>query len=683
MIHDAYLSNRSTGDNGCAPGDVVDGPVWLVVKLDSSAVPQPDGFRLGVLIGNARGDVAEAENVEGGTYRVALAPGKYVVYGFAVPDDGNTQRKYFQTSPARVVVQDVNVQASIELNAATSITLVTQSETGERIAGASVTLGYTDTVDSAASMLFFRWVFGHGFEQTLTTSADGVAHVPMLWPGIEYKVRAAKGWRKSDERTIVTQNGDNRLTVTLFDSSGGVIAKMVNEMDEALAGLAVPYSIASEAGTTIRLGEAESDSDGLVHIASSSGELVRLKVEGDYICPGAGRLLPPSPDVVRLTCYRAISFKIQVKYQDGSPCLGRIDVRSALMHLAFFPAASYSQLLDQGIKDVDLIAAFNTTGEVEVKRWPRAGTVNIGVEADKPGIRPVEIELDTSTINEGQTIVVQVDIGGTETITKGKLTLRRGGDLARDVVVTIMRESSRYVVRTLSLGEDVILSLKASRYIVYAASNETAWESPIIQLNAGDDRVVEIPRSPGGSVSATVLTVGGTALEGAVIEISTLETPRFPEAPVLGKVGLSDATGYVELGQQPVGRRQYRVEASGYQPLFIDAVVESSGRTQLGEIRLQKCTGEFRIRVLGKVEEGYNLTAQIMDSFSRRKNMDEVAVENGYVVFRDLVTERDYTVIVWSRSDARRPRSLLIRHVFLPSTAPVQEIEVSYSDLKE
>src|SRR5690606_29186916 len=76
MIHDAYLGNSSTGDNGCASGDVVDGPVWLVVRLDSSAVPQPDGFRLGVLIGNARGEVAEAENVGGGTYRVALAPGK-------------------------------------------------------------------------------------------------------------------------------------------------------------------------------------------------------------------------------------------------------------------------------------------------------------------------------------------------------------------------------------------------------------------------------------------------------------------------------------------------------------------------------------------------------------------------------------------------------------------------------
>src|SRR5690606_34050013 len=250
----------STGDNGCASGDVGDGPVWSVVRLDSSAAPQPDGFRLGVLIGNVRGEVAEAEDVGGGTYRVPVAGGGDGGCGCVVPDDGNTQQNYFQTSPAQVVVQDVNVQATIYLNEATSITLVTQSETGERIAGASVTLGYTNTVDSVASMLYFRWVFGHCFEQTLTTSADGVAHVPMLWPGIEYKVRAAKGWRKSDERTIVTQVGDNPLTVTLFDSGSGVVAKMVNEMGEALAGLAVPYSIASEAGTTMRLGEAESDS---------------------------------------------------------------------------------------------------------------------------------------------------------------------------------------------------------------------------------------------------------------------------------------------------------------------------------------------------------------------------------------------------------------------------------------
>ncbi|MCA8946093.1 MAG: hypothetical protein KDB29_07690, partial [Planctomycetes bacterium] len=640
----------ATGDRGNEPAptgnqDQAESAAEVVFEVIAEAGHgSVDLNRAEVWIASATGRVVSAERQDDGTLTCSLADGSYSVIA-SVEASGDRRSSWVSSVRlVRVPADAAEKPVRLEVGPSARLDVIVQDSTGQPVPNAVLSIKFPASAQTSAVQAFHGHIVGTSFDEALVCDARGHSSLQLFPLGIELEVSASGGSGVSEPAAVVLDT-DSEVVLTVKPAEAGLRATLVNPRGDPVANHSVRCETIDGYGEVVRSFIARTNDRGHLVIPLSAAGYLRLQSDDERsFMETQGRLFQASNEWQEILVYPAISFSVKTQYQDGTPCLGEVRVVNTIASRQFAPAPPAESLSDAEVRRM-LKDRANLTGTVKVKQFPQIEATSITVSPMKAGYYDSDIEVDLTKTGNGETITLTVS-GDRVPKRTGTVLLTLADDLTGPVHVSLISTTTRYAFFDGTVRESVETRVPRGTFVAVATSAETAWESPIVSVNVGEQTVVEILRRDAGTVSETVVDEAGDPIDGACIEVDKLQAPQFPEQPVPGVVALSNSAGALSLGRQAAGWRAYRVEAPGFLPLVREVQVASGQVTDLGSVRLERSTYSLKIERDGEWEADLEITAVLSPLYVRSHEPEtEHRVEDS-TVWEGLVPGRRYTLVL-------------------------------------
>jgi hypothetical protein len=174
---------------------------------------------------------------------------------------------------------------------------------------------------------------------------------------------------------------------------------------------------------------------------------------------------------------------------------------------------------------------------------------------------------------------------------------------------------------------------------------------------------------------------------GASITPFSRQHATFPQRPVPFVFAVTDENGIAVLDGQPVGSRQYRIEAPGMQFRIETAIVHGAEVADIGRVALASASGEIWVVLDGTLSEAERIEVELLFPFAAQEIGTPrltTVMKDGRCVFRGLVVDRRYIISLYRRDAENNIRGQRhVNNIELTHQRSSQEFVVKLSDFSD
>lgn len=489
-------------------------------------------------------------------------------------------------------------EITLELRPAACLTVVAKGADGAEIPDAAVGVDFTEDSEATGWVQFCELAGIAPLHRWLSGEAGKRSQVPLLRSGTRLRLTAQSGSRMgTTEPFVVKESGS--VEINLHAAATSVELAFTNADGRSVG--RVSFSAIFKGGpksTALRTSAAQSDDGGLARLSGAAGETsVDVKVvSDDWRLEGGTVNVPLDGAKHTLVLKATLTVKIEVRYEDDEPYVGPLtvsaDPRNGFARVYSAPGVLQDYGGVRGPKPQP-----DPTGVYTVCGVPADADMVVSAFPQRTGFGYLDTKVNRSELIPNGYYLLKIP-RATKKQPSAKIVF--AGDLAalRDAEVKVVPIDSPYpVVGPIPLAtQKETYLLFPGKYRVELTGKGIAWQSDDFTLKEGETRTVELQARAAASAMATILDHEGKAITGAAMCRNSGTWVDFP-ARANAWLAVTDAAGRATLGNLPEGKVELRLEADGFEPEIIQAVLSSGIVTDLGVFKLRPARGEIRITI--------------------------------------------------------------------------------------
>ncbi|MBP9892711.1 MAG: carboxypeptidase regulatory-like domain-containing protein [Planctomycetes bacterium] len=550
------------------------------------------------------GKWVEAEKVSEGRYVFAgrLVSGTSVVAmaPLGAITDENTKRLVPLAHVSQTVILGERAQSELklELRPAACLTVLARQHDGTEVSAVSVGVDFANEIDAMAWLSLLELAALIPLDTWLTGSEGRRPQVPLVRSGTRLRLTA-----QSDTRVGASESFDverSKLVEIVLGDSTSFADLALCDGDQRPVGM-VALATTFKGGPkneALRTGSAQADASGKVRLYGAAGETsVDVSVVSEDWRLAAGSVNVPLIGALHTLVLKAtLTVKLEVRFEDDERYVGplRVSTNPPTGFTRSFEAPGVLQDYG-GVRGPK--PAPDPTGEFVIRGVPEDVDLAVTAFPQRAGFGYLDAKVGRAELIPNGHYVLKIP-RATKKQPSAKIVF--GGDLQAlsDVEVKVIPVNSSYPAFgpvALKLQKETSL-LFPGEYRVELTGTDIAWQSEVLVLKEGETRVVELQAKAAAAAMVTILDADGNAIAGAVLCRHSAMWAEFPARPSKW-LAVSDTGGKATLGGFPEGQVELRLEADGFEPEVIQAVLVSGVVTDLGAFRLRPAVGEIRIKI--------------------------------------------------------------------------------------
>lgn len=627
--------------------------------------------RARVVLATVEDEYIEATALGSGEFRSPVPPSR-LSRGFAVTPTFRSQTVHFGSSNDADCVLTLTPTASVHVRV--------ETETGIAVANARLIVGLRDSAESNDWIWTVRHVADAELVKVLNTNPDGESELPMLMPGMSLTVRAENDsgiatsfvsqLALTNQILLVLKNGGQRVSIHCRRLDGSPAPNVALRFD--LLGGSPGHPVYKGAGAC------STDETGVAKVfLGEAAALYLTGIESGWRFKQRPEVLTATNPAATVVIMRVFAAALRIMYDDGVPYYNGATIQTPT---AMWDLARAEEVVDSP-RERSSSLPLSKEGRVTVPEVVEGDSLQLHVTSSRVEYESQAITIPPEQLSKGGEIVVLIP-----KLTEAKILgrVRLTGEFPNDALAAITDDPWMNPIDTFALSErhDSRGLPAARQYKVRVSASTLAWESEVFSLANGETKVIQVPNARAASVRVRVVDAKGNPISGAALMPYSRRHAVFPQQAEVWLTAITDADGVAELGGQPSGNQEYRVEASGKQFRRVRVLVNAGVANDLGQIVLEPAIGEIWIELPEGVPEGERIEVELKTPFGTQSLWATQEITRRSCVFRDLPTDRSYILLLIRRTKDKRRGIFIINGIELTPTRAIHEISVALSEFK-